>query len=315
MAQDEITWGRYAWAEACAAEGRSLAVETRQPNLACEHQALLAEITGVRGPAQQARRLAAETLAEATGRGMHGTAALARRALAELALATNRPQEALGRLEAQWTTGAAAHRGVALTAVPDLVEAAVRAGRPQAGARRLPAYLAWTESAGSAEATALAARSRALLATDGEADRLFQQALQVHTATERPLDQGRTALLYGEHLRRQRRRAEARGYLAAALGTFERLGAACWAGRARAELRATGQTVREPVPAALDRLTPRELQVARTIGHGATNREAAAQLFIGPRTVDHHLRSVFRKLEISSRAELIRLMVTADAQE
>jgi DNA-binding NarL/FixJ family response regulator len=195
------------------------------------------------------------------------------------------------------------------------VEAAVRAGRPGAGARRLPAYLAWAESAGSAEARALAARSRALLATDGEADRLFQEALQAHAETERPLDQGRTALLYGEHLRRHRRRAEARGYLAAALDTFERLGAACWAGRARAELRATGETVREPLPAALDRLTPQELQVARAIGHGATNREAAAQLFIGPRTVDHHLRSVFRKLGISSRAELIRLMVTANALE
>jgi DNA-binding CsgD family transcriptional regulator len=315
MAYDEFTWGRYALAEAYAAEGHSLAVETGQPNLACQHQALLAEIAGVRGRAPQARRLALETLAEATGRGLHGTAALARRALAELALATNRPAEALGHLEAQWTNDAAAHRVVALTAVPDLVEAAVRAGRPEAGARRLPAYLAWADSAGSAEARALAARSQALLAADGEADRLFQEAVQAHAATEQPLERSRTALLYGEHLSRQRRRTDAREFLAAALDTFEGHGAACWAARARAELRATGETVRELVPAALDRLTPRELQVARAIGHGATNREAAAALFIGPRTVDHHLRSVFRKLEISSRGELIRLMVTANALE
>ncbi|MGH3285377.1 MAG: helix-turn-helix domain-containing protein [Streptosporangiaceae bacterium] len=116
-------------------------------------------------------------------------------------------------------------------------------------------------------------------------------------------------MLYGEHLRRHRRRVDARGYLHLAADAFERLGAACWAQRARDELRATGETVRkhgaegQPV----DRLTPQELQVARAVSLGLANREAAAQLFVSPRTVDHHLRSIYRKFGITSRAELVLL--------
>jgi DNA-binding CsgD family transcriptional regulator len=311
LAADDIARSRFAWAEAEAAEGRRLALETGQTNLACQHQVLLAEVAALRGQEEEARRLAAEVLAEAAGRGLHGTIALARRALGELALATGRPEEAVEHLEALWT-GPDGQRGVAFASIPDLVEAAVRAGRPELGRRRLPPYLAWAETAGSAEARALAARARALLAAGTEADGLFQEALRAHAATDRMLDRARTLLLSGEHLRRERRRVDARDALRAALDAFEALGAASWAERARAELRATGETARKRDPGTLDQLTQQELQVVRTVSQGATNREAAAQLFISPRTVDHHLRSVFRKLGVRSRAELVRLAVTGE---
>ena len=213
------------------------------------------------------------------------------------------------QLEAMWTLGAVVHRGLARASVPDLVEAAVRAGRPELGAERLPGYLSWAQAAGSAEAGALAARSRALLAGPDEADALFEESLRLHAATDQPMQQARTALLYGEQLRRHRRRVDARGYLNLAADAFGRLGASCWAQRARDELRATGETVRRTDDAgpAIDRLTHQELQVARAVSQGLTNREAAAQLFISPRTVDHHLRSIYRKFGITSRAELVLL--------
>ena len=312
LAGDEIARSRYAWAEAAAAEGRQLALETGQVNLACQHLVLLAEVAALRGREEEARRLAGEVLAEAAGRGLRGTLVLARRALGGLALAAGRSEEAVQHLEALWD-GAAGQRGVAFASIPDLVEAAVRAGRPELGRQRLAPYLAWAEMAGSAEARALAARARALLADGAEADRLFDEALRAHAATDRLLDRARTQLLYGEHLRRERRRLDAREALRAALDTFEALGAASWAERARTELRATGETARRRDPSTLDQLTQQELQVMRTVSQGATNREAAAQLFISPRTVDHHLRSVFRKLGIRSRAELVRFVVAGEA--
>ncbi|HKF75377.1 MAG TPA: AAA family ATPase [Candidatus Dormibacteraeota bacterium] len=312
LAGDDMARSRFRWAEAAAAEGRRLALETGQTNLACQHQVFLLEVAALRGEEEEARRLAGQVLAEAAGRGLHGTIALTRRALAGLALATGRAEEAVEHLEALWS-GPTSQRGVAFASIPDLIEAAVRAGRPQLGRERLRPYLAWAESAGSAEAGALAARAQALLATGAEADRLFEAALRAHAETDRLLDRARTQLLYGEHLRRERHRVDARDALRAALETFETLGAAAWAERARAELRATGETARRRDPSTLDQLTQQELQVVRIVSQGATNREAAAQLFISPRTVDHHLRSVFRKLGIRSRAELVRVAVAGDA--
>lgn len=313
LALDEVFRNRYVWAEASAAEGYRLALETGQPNLACQHKAILAGVAGLRGNEPAARRLMEEVLKEATQRGLNGTLAIARRALAEIALAGGDYWEAIEQLTALWNPPSG-HRGVAFATIPDLVEAAVRAGRSDLGREHLPPYLSWAETSGAQNVRALAARSRALLSAGEEADGLYQEALRLHPAGERPMDLARTALLYGEHLRRVRRRVDARAQLRAALETFERLGTVSWAQRARCELRATGETARTRGPSSLDRLTQQELQVVRVVSQGATNREAAAQLFISPRTVDHHLRNVFRKVGIRSRAELVRMALVGGLQ-
>jgi DNA-binding CsgD family transcriptional regulator len=146
-----------------------------------------------------------------------------------------------------------------------------------------------------------------LTATDDESDRLFTESLALHAGGGRPFDMARTALLFGERLRRRRKRAEARKHLRTALETFERLGATPWAEHARAELLATGETARKRDVSTVTELTPQELQIARLVAGGATNRTIAAQLFLSPRTVDYHLRKVFSKLGLSSRHELVRL--------
>ena len=112
----------------------------------------------------------------------------------------------------------------------------------------------------------------------------------------RPLDLARMRMHYGEHLRRERRRTDARTQFRAALATFEAYRAEPLAERARAELRATGETARKRDPSTIDQLTPQELQIARFVASGLSNKEVAAQLFLSPRTVDAHLRKVFTKL-------------------
>jgi DNA-binding CsgD family transcriptional regulator len=312
LSLDELSRSRFAWAEALAAEGRALALETGQPNLAWQHAALLAEVTGLRGREHEARELADEVLREATRRSLRGTVALMRRALGQLSLAWGRPEEAVGHLEALWALHASSHRGIAIAVIPDLVEAAARSGRPELAELWLE-RLQSVDGVNFPEASALIARSRALVVSGDAAEALFQQALTAHSTTERPLDQARTALLFGEFLRRERRRSDAREPLRTALDAFERIGAVAWAERARGELRATGETARKREPSSVEQLTRQELQVMRAVGQGGTNREVAAQLFISPRTVDHHLRSIFQKLGISSRSELIKIAATTSA--
>jgi DNA-binding CsgD family transcriptional regulator/DNA replicative helicase MCM subunit Mcm2 (Cdc46/Mcm family) len=308
LAMDEISRDRYMWAQAYASEGMSLAVETGQPNLACQHRAILAHTAAFRGAVDVARRLAEQVLTESAARGLLGTAALARLGLVNLELARGRPDEALTHLDT--VLAVATLGGMALHATPDLVEAAVRAGRSSLAASRLPAYLAWAQTSDTASARALACRCRALLADPGEADELFGSALRWHRSAGDRLEAARTALLFGEHLRRDRRRVAAREQLRSAWDTFTSLGAAAWAERAAIELRATGETVRSGP--ADNPLTPQEFQIARLVSDGLTNRDVGAQLFISPRTVDHHLRNIYRKLGISSRTELARAVPAAE---
>jgi DNA-binding CsgD family transcriptional regulator len=143
------------------------------------------------------------------------------------------------------------------------------------------------------------------LAADDDAfgDR-FERALELHARTPDSFETARTRLAYGERLRRGRERRLAREQLRAALEAFERLDAAPWAERARAELAATGETLRRRDPSAVETLTPQELRIAHVLAAGRTTREAAAALFLSPKTVEFHLRSVYRKLDIHSRAEL-----------
>ena len=119
-----------------------------------------------------------------------------------------------------------------------------------------------------------------------------------------PFDSARSELLYGEWLRRHRRRIDARLHLRAALEIFQQLATTPWEARARSELRASGETARKRDPSTRDQLTPQELQISRLVASGKSNPEVAAQLFLSPRTIDYHLRKVFTKLEIASRAEL-----------
>ncbi len=143
------------------------------------------------------------------------------------------------------------------------------------------------------------ARSRALLG-DGP----FESALELHARTPDRFEEARTLLCQDEALRRERQRTRAREPLRRAVAAFDALGAVPWAERARAELGATGETARRRDPATLDELTPREPQVALVLADGHTIREAAAKLFLSPKTVDYHLRHVYRKLAIDSRAAL-----------
>jgi DNA-binding NarL/FixJ family response regulator len=133
---------------------------------------------------------------------------------------------------------------------------------------------------------------------------VFDEALHWHEEASQPFPRARTQLAYGEWLRRANRRIDARVQLHAALETFEQLGAEPWAEQARAELRATGERVRARAGLRTTVLTAQELTIALTVARGATNKEAAAQLFLSPKTIEKRLGSVYTKLGLRSRTEL-----------
>jgi DNA-binding CsgD family transcriptional regulator len=192
-------------------------------------------------------------------------------------------------------------------AAPDRTDAAVRAGDAARAA-------AWTEElAPFAEATqwpwALASVTygRSMTADPADAAGLFETALAHYRNANRPYDQARTQLAYGEFLRRAHRRVDARTHLRAALETFADLNAGPLISRATRELRASGETARKRDPSTLLQLTPMELKVAQLVGTGLSNKDVAAQCWVSPRTVAFHLRNVFAKAGVSSRGELTRL--------
>jgi DNA-binding CsgD family transcriptional regulator len=150
------------------------------------------------------------------------------------------------------------------------------------------------------------ARARALVATGEDADTLFRSALEQFSGTTIATETARTQLLYGEWLRRERRRKEAREPLHDALDFFESVGASAFAGRATAELAATGEHVRSR-SAPVDVLTPQEAQVARLAAAGERNHQIAAQLYISTSTVEYHLRKIFVKLGVTSRTQLAQV--------
>ena len=184
---------------------------------------------------------------------------------------------------------------------PDLIEAYVHTGQRSEAQAALMVLQEQAAAAPGLWPRAAAARSRGLLEDDFQP--AFEEAMSLHARTDMPFERARTELCYGERLRRARRRAEARDQLHAALETFERLGAEPWADRARNELRATGETVHRDRSAS-DELTLQELQVALKVSEGATNREAAAALFLSPKTIEAHLSRIYGKLGIRSRTEL-----------
>jgi DNA-binding CsgD family transcriptional regulator len=188
--------------------------------------------------------------------------------------------------------------------VPELAEAASRTG----DRALLEFALEWlserTGVIGSEWATGIEARVRALLSEGEVAESLYGESIAHLSGPRVRLELARTHLLYGEWLRRERRRLDARGHLRTALEAFTSMGAEAFAARAERELLATGERARKRTVDTRDQLTPQEEQVARLAAQGATNREIAAQLFISPSTVEYHLRKAFRKLDVKSRTQL-----------
>ena len=304
--------GRLPEAAADADEAARLAADVGAENARALPITSLAWLTGLRGDEAECRRLADEVLEIAIDRGLAMPAASATWALAQLDVALGRWDEALVRLLAlEEIRPGFGHPMVPLMTTWDRVEAAVRCERPDVAERSIERFAAWAAASPAGWATVVLEDCRALTAPPDEAEAHYEAALE-QIAAARPLDRARVHLHYGEHLRRERRRIDARGHLRAALEGFERLGAVPWGERARRELRATGETARKRNLSPLAELTPQELQVARLVGEGATNKAVAAQLFVSPKTVEYHLRKVFAKLGIASRSELIRLDLASE---
>ncbi|WP_055585188.1 helix-turn-helix transcriptional regulator [Streptacidiphilus griseoplanus] len=200
-------------------------------------------------------------------------------------------------------------------ALPDLVEAAVRNDDRATAAKALARLSERATSSGTPWALSVLARSRALLADGPEAEALFEQALSLLDGTGLSPERARTQLLFGEWLRRERRRQDAREQLRAAHTAFTGLGAAAFTERARIELAATGETARTRTPDTTFHLTAQEARVARMAAAGATNPEIATALFISQSTVEYHLRKVFRKTGLTTRRKLATVVGGMDRAE
>jgi DNA-binding CsgD family transcriptional regulator/tetratricopeptide (TPR) repeat protein len=272
------------------------------------HLSTMACVEAIWGHEADARRHSEQVLAVAHARGDMVLSVVAHATLGLLALTAGRPAEAASVLLAISPPGWLELPPIAAVAsVPeaDAIEAIQRAGQPRELAEApLARIRAWAKLLPNPARRSVLARCEALLGARPP-DQAFAEALGLAHAIS-PFERARTELLYGEWLRRDRKRAQARTHLRTAAELFRSFGTGSWAQRAEAELRACGETTHGHTPPPLDLLTPQENKIAELVTRGLTNRDIAAQLFLSPRTIDYHLRKVFTKLGIASRAELIR---------
>ncbi|MEU9477885.1 AAA family ATPase [Streptomyces sp. NPDC048191] len=254
-----------------------------------------------RGRESRALDLISTTVEEVRARGEGRSLALAEYATALLYNGLGRYDDALSAALRACRFEDLGFYGWALT---ELIEAAVRSGRPETAVAPLATLTERTRAGGTPWALGVGACSQALMSDDRAADALYREAVEHLGRCRITVHLARARLLYGEWLRRRNRRQESRAQLGPAYELFNRSGAEAFAERARRELLATGETVRKRTVGVLDELTSQESQIARLAGDGNTNGEIAAQLFISPRTVEWHLGNVFAKLGVSSRRHL-----------
>jgi len=316
----ELGWwtGRWDSAYADTAEALQWAEELNQVGLIGHALSQLSRIAAARGDRERCQKHVERARRDVEPRGVGCLAVCNPAALGLCALSCGDLTTAIDHLEYAWDAAQAAGLGNP-NVVPfagDLAEALARAG----AAERAERVLAWLQ--GRADATGLvypraaAARARGILAHDlAEAEAWFARARSAYQRQQMPFEQARTLLCEGEALRRARHPAASRPPLRHALTIFNRLGARPWAARAMIELDATGVRAYardDTSTSVLDCLSSQELQVARAVGRGLNNVEAAAALFVSRKTVEAHLTRAYRKLGIRSRTELTRLLITHD---
>jgi DNA-binding CsgD family transcriptional regulator len=297
-----VRLGDWDLADDTNAEAIRVAGDIGQPvwqGLALTTRARLAAARGLQEESRGAA-LAALGIAESEGissglRFVHGT-------LGFLELSSDRVGDAIAQLETvdRMMAGSGQEETTFAPWAPDLIEAYVRSGRGVDARRVLAMLERQAASSGSAFAGAAAARCRGMLEEDFEP--AFAEALALDDRRPMPFERARTLLALGRRLHRARRRAEARTRLREALTGFERLGAAAWAAQTQNELRAAGARRRAAPDSTL---SPQELRVAAAVRRGASNREIAAELFLAPKTIEFHLRQIYRKLGVRSRTQLV----------
>jgi DNA-binding CsgD family transcriptional regulator len=274
--------------------GLGVAVELEA--LTGDREALAADVAELR---TLARRVGAAAAAWAADRAL-GLEALGRGDL----------DAALGHLQPLAATPVMGHREQSWRSRMDLVEALSRSGEHDSARRQLAEMVPALAALDSPLADVLLERSRALLAQPDAAEDHFRRALAALPEARCPLEAARTHLALGEHLRRNRRRVDARAQLRIAAAGFEQLGAPAWLGRAREELRVAGDGQPRAAADPLDVLTPQERRIAEEAATGASNREIAATMALSRRTVEFHLVSVFRKLGVTNRTGLAHLVAS-----
>ncbi len=257
--------------------------------------------TALQGRETPARELIDDTIKEVVQRGEGIGAMIAYWASALLLIGLGRYEEAL--TPARRASEYPLELGAPNWGLIELIEAAVRSGEARVAGDAFERLSETTGAAGTDWALGVESRCRALLGV-GDTDELYRRAIDHLGRTRVKVELARTHLLYGEWLRREGRRIDARGHLRAAHDQFTSMGVEGFGERARRELAATGETVRTRASDAREELTAQETEIARLAALGRTNPEIGAQLFISPRTVEWHLGKVFTKLGVSSRKEL-----------
>jgi DNA-binding CsgD family transcriptional regulator len=305
--------GRWRQAAASAYEAHQLFIETGQPTEAAQAAGMIARLAATLGDDKECISHARSALEEDLASGLVVATSYAHAALGHLALADHRYDDAISsllRAQSILDSGGVAEPAL-LSIDPDLVECLVRLGRgaeAEAITERLEQH---AEQRGRGSLLAAAARCRALVAPADSFAHHFEVALDRHNSADAPFERARTELCFGQRLRRENRRADARMHLAAALETFDGLGAQRWSATAAAELRASGaqRAGRDlgTIPNG-HTLTSRERDVAQRVADGATNKEVALQLFVNEKTIEFHLGNIYRKLGLRSRSELGRAL-------
>jgi DNA-binding CsgD family transcriptional regulator len=263
-------------------------------------------LAAMRGREAEALTLINPTIASATGGGQGVAVQSARWLAAVLYNGLGRYEEALA--SARRASDDTPELHVSTWALAELVEAAARGGHAQLAAEGVERLVVATQAGGTDWALGIEARSRALVSEGEAANALYREAIDRLGRTRFRPELARAHLLYGEWLRHQNRRVDAREQLRTAHHLFDGIGMEGFAQRAERELSATGGHVRKRSVETLDDLTPQELHIAQMARDGLSNPEIGARQFISPRTVKYHLQKVFTKLEISSRSELDRVL-------
>ncbi|MBO3083065.1 ATP-binding protein [Cellulomonas fengjieae] len=283
-----------------ADEQTAIAAEARAVYV---HHAQLV-VSAWRGRPDETAEVHAAIVQNATERATATEDSLAQYALAVL-------NNGLGDYAAAHDAAARAFRSEALRynnlAHFELIEAAVRAGRPEDADEALDELISRADASGTPWGLGQAARSRALTTAGAAAEKHYLEAIEQLGRCRMQTHLARTHLVYGEWLRREGRRQDARDQLRTAHDLLSGMGAEAFAARAARELRATGEHPRKRTAVPTDALTAQELHIARLVATGATSREVGTQLFLSPRTIEAHLRSIFRKLDITSRRQLREL--------